>query len=71
MVNLTKASRELFSRTPDERFDSFDRCSLIAKNGKLTVNRALAAFAEPSHRARRQVGLLMRLEASGGRHVCR
>ncbi len=24
MVNLTKASRELFSRTPDERFDSFD-----------------------------------------------
>ena len=28
MVNLTKASRELFSRTPDERFDSFD--SLLA-----------------------------------------
>lgn len=24
MVNLTKASRELFSRTPDERFQSFD-----------------------------------------------
>src|SRR3990172_3588319 len=24
MVNLTRASRELFSRTPDERFDSFD-----------------------------------------------
>src|SRR5690349_15768621 len=24
MVNLTKASRELFCRTPDERFDSFD-----------------------------------------------
>jgi hypothetical protein len=24
MVNLTKASRELFSRTPDERFSSFD-----------------------------------------------
>ena len=28
MVNLTRASRELFSRAPDERFDSFD--SLIA-----------------------------------------
>ena len=28
MVNLTKASRELFSRTPDERFSSFD--SLLA-----------------------------------------
>lgn len=24
MVNLTRASRELFSRTPDERFDSFE-----------------------------------------------
>jgi GNAT superfamily N-acetyltransferase len=24
MVNLTRASRELFSRTPDERFESFD-----------------------------------------------
>ena len=24
MVNLTRASRELFSRAPDERFDSFD-----------------------------------------------
>ena len=24
MVNLTRASRELFRRTPDERFDSFD-----------------------------------------------
>ncbi|MEM8945895.1 MAG: hypothetical protein AAGD11_12025 [Planctomycetota bacterium] len=24
MVNLTKASRELFQRTPDERFQSFD-----------------------------------------------
>ncbi len=24
MVNLTKASRELFRRTPDERFQSFD-----------------------------------------------
>ena len=28
MVNLTRASRELFSRTPDERFSSFD--SLLA-----------------------------------------
>lgn len=28
MVNLTRASRELFSRAPDERFDSFD--SLLA-----------------------------------------
>src|SRR5688572_8401073 len=34
MVNLTRASRELFSRAPDERFDSFDALLAHCKRRK-------------------------------------
>jgi hypothetical protein len=35
MVNLTKASRELFSRAPDERFESFDALLAHCKERKV------------------------------------
>ena len=62
MVNLTKASRELFSRTPDERFGSFDTLagSLpgAEENGRPSIGRFRRTFAS----SKRPIGLRMRLE---------
>jgi hypothetical protein len=61
MVNLTKASRELFSRTPDERFDSFDALLAHCQERKFQA----IEHWQPSQNIRIQQDagqLLMRLE---------
>lgn len=61
MVNLTRASRELFSRTPDERFDSFDALLAHCQERKFQA----IEHWQPSQNLRieRDAGqLLMRLE---------
>jgi len=61
MVNLTKASRELFSRAPDERFESFDALLAHCKERK---TQAIEHW-QPSQaiRIEQDAGqLLMRLE---------
>ena len=55
MVNLTRASRELFSRTPDERFDSFDALLAHCQEAKVRGNRALATFARHLASSKTQV----------------
>ena len=56
MVNLTRASRELFRRTPDERFDSFDallaQCSFQrARSAELWQPIQMASVAADSESA--------------------
>lgn len=61
MVNLTKASRELFTRAPDERFDSFDALLAHCQRRKFQA----IEHWQPSQAIRIQQNagqLLMRLE---------